>query len=157
MSRPARDGAESMPGRRGRASRPAPPVGARRVYARIVSTGVTHLPGALTAKLDELDAQFAQMERDLADPAVASDHTRLRDLSIKRAALAPVVEGYRRYRALAREGEELRAAIAGDDAELGEMARAELPGVERKAGEEIERVKAQLVTADDRKVGSVIL
>ncbi|MEZ6244094.1 MAG: PCRF domain-containing protein [Phycisphaerales bacterium] len=115
------------------------------------------IPPSVLAKLDELDAQFAQIERSLEDPAVASDHTKLRDLSIKRAALAPVVEGYRRFGALSAEAQELRAALTGDDAELAELARAELPEVEQRASEEIERVKARLVTADDRRVGSVIL
>ncbi len=116
------------------------------------------IPRAVLDKLDELDDQYAQMERDLADPAIASDHNKLRELSIKRAALSPVVEGYRRFKGLVAEGDELRAAVeSGEDAELAEMARAELPEIERKALEEIENVKARLVTAEDRKVGSVIL
>jgi len=124
----------------------------------VAVTGVTNaIPRSVLSKLDELDAQFAQLERDLADPAIASDHNKLRDLSIKRAALAPVAEGYRRYKALLAEGEELRSALAGGDAELAELVASELPEVERRAGEEIEKVKARLVTADDRRVGSVIL
>lgn len=116
------------------------------------------IPPALLAKLDELDGQFAQIERDLETPEIAADHNKLRELSIKRAALTPVVDGYRRFTALAGEIEEMRSAIAsGEDAELAEMAREELPGLETQATEQIEHVKEQLVTADDRKIGSVIL
>ena len=116
------------------------------------------IPTSVLAKLDELDGQYTQIERDLESPEVVADHNRLRELSIKRAALSPVVEGYRAFRALTDEIAEMKAAIdAGDDPELAEMAREELPGLETRAAEQIERVKAQLVTADDRKVGSVIL
>lgn len=116
------------------------------------------IPDRLTKKLDELDAQHAELERRLQDPAVLADHRAVRDLSIRKAALDPVAEGYRRYKAIVQEIDELRQAVcAGDDPELAELARDELPVLERRAGELIERVKATLVTADDRRVGSVIM
>ena len=89
------------------------------------------IPTSVLAKLDELDGQYTQIERDLESPEVVADHNRLRELSIKRAALSPVVEGYRAFRALTDEIAEMKAAIdAGDDPELAEMAREELPGLE---------------------------
>ena len=123
-----------------------------------MSASAGSIPSTVLAKLDELDDQYAQIERDLESPEVAADHNRLRELSIKRAALTPVVEGYRAFKALTDEIGELRAVIdSGDDLELAQMAREELPELEARASEKIEQVKAQLVTADDRKVGSVIL
>ena len=44
---------------------------------------------------------------------------------------------------------------AGQDPELIEMARADLPRAEADAVELLERVKGRLVTAEDRQVGSV--
>lgn len=101
--------------------------------------------------------EFAALERQLLDPEVAMDHKKVRDLSIKRSALAAVVEPYREYRRLVREAEDLREAMAGADADLAALAREELPEVESKAGALIEQVKARLVTSDDQKVGSVML
>ncbi|MEO0588624.1 MAG: PCRF domain-containing protein, partial [Planctomycetota bacterium] len=46
---------------------------------------------------------------------------------------------------------------AGDDPELVELAKAELPDLESEAVEQIEAVKAALVTSDDRRIGSIIL
>lgn len=115
------------------------------------------LPEAVRAKLDALAEQFLDAGRQLEDPGVLADHERVRDLSIRRAAIAPVVEGYRRYLALLAEADDLRAATAGDDAELAEMAREELPRVEASAEEQIEAVKAALVSSDDNLVGSVML
>lgn len=116
------------------------------------------IPKALHAKLDQLAEQYRQVGRQLEDPAVLADHEQVRDLSIRRSALAPVVEGYERFKGLLEEAAELRQAIeAGEDPELAEMAKAELPGVEERAAEEIEAVKAALVSSDDNLVGSVIL
>jgi len=56
------------------------------------------LPPTVLEKLAELDAQYAQIERDLADPAVMGDHRKVRDLSIKRAALEPTSGGVGRSR-----------------------------------------------------------
>lgn len=116
------------------------------------------LPTTVLSKLAELDSQYAQIERELADPAVMGDHRKVRDLSIKRAALEPTVEGYRRLSALGREAAELRGVIeSGEDAELAALAREELPGVEARAAALAEEVKAGLVNAEDRRVGSVML
>ncbi len=111
----------------------------------------------LKAKLDELDAQFTAIGAELEDPAVLTDHRRVAALSIRRAAIAQVVEGYRAYQALVREGRELREAMGGDDVELAAMADEELPGVETRAMETLDRIKQTLVTSDDLAIGSVML
>ncbi|GAB4386366.1 MAG: peptide chain release factor 1 [Phycisphaerales bacterium] len=116
------------------------------------------LTDSVRKKLDELSAQYADLARQLEDPAVLADHRRVRDLSIRRAALAPVVEGYQGYCRLLAEAEELRQTIAADeDAELVALAREELAALEAKAQRTIADVKAALVSSDDRQVGSVIL
>ncbi|MEM8738326.1 MAG: PCRF domain-containing protein [Planctomycetota bacterium] len=113
---------------------------------------------AVLGKLDELAGQFEELERQLADPAVASDHTRVRSLSMKRAALTGLVEKYRRYTRLATEiGEAQEIVAAGEDAELVELAAAELTGLREEAAGLLEAVSGELVTADDAAVGSVIL
>ena len=111
----------------------------------------------LRAKLDELEGQFSDLSSQLTDPEVLADHRRVSTLSIKRAAIAPVVEGYREYIALCDEADELQSAIDGDDDELAQMGRDELPGVEKRAAETIERIKQTLVTSDDLAIGSVML
>ena len=115
-------------------------------------------PTGVLAKLDELAAQHAELCARLEDPAVLSDHNAVRELSIKRAAIEPVVADYKRYREMIAEVAELREVIAaGQDPELIEMARADLPRAEADAVELLDRVKGRLVTAEDRQVGSVML
>ncbi len=112
----------------------------------------------LIAKLDDLAAQFADLETQLADPAVNADHQRVRDLSIRRAALEELVVRYRRWQALRAQIEEHEQIIAdGEDPELTALAREELPALSEQAETLLEEIASELVIADDRAVGSVIL
>ena len=111
----------------------------------------------LIDKLAELEARFEAIERELSDPSVASDPEALRRLGTRRGALLPVVEGFRRFKAIRDDIAEYELAEAGDDAELRAMAEAELPELRAKAEAELEALGALLVTADDAAVGSVIL
>lgn len=111
----------------------------------------------LLAKLEELDDQYEDLTCQLADPAVVADHSRVRALSIKRAALEPVVSDYRAYRGLGAQIEELEGVLDDDDPELAELAREELPGLRRRAAELIEAVQRRLVRCNDESIGAVIL
>ncbi|MEX0876038.1 MAG: PCRF domain-containing protein [Phycisphaerales bacterium] len=111
----------------------------------------------LRSKLDELDAQFTDLGQRLEDPQVLADHRQVSALSIKRAAIAPVVEGYRGYRTLIAEAQDLSEVADGDDAELAAMAAEELPAVRQRAHDAIEAIKQTLVTSDDLAIGSVML
>lgn len=115
------------------------------------------LPASVTDKLDEMSRQYDELEIALSDPEVISDHTRVRDLSIRRAALSNLVSAWRDLRKLRAEAEELESVAAGPDADLAELARAELPEIAERARGLVQNVKSSLVTADDRRFGSVIL
>ncbi len=111
----------------------------------------------LESKLDELRDQFDKLSQQLEDPEILADHKQVSALSIKRSALAPVVEGYIAFCALIDEAKELNEAIIGEDQELAEMAKEELPEIQSKARAMIEQIKQTLVTTDDRAIGSVML
>jgi peptide chain release factor 1 len=112
----------------------------------------------LIAKLDDLARQFDDMDRQLTNPAVMMDHAKVRDLGIRRAAIAGLVERYQRYRKLSADIAEARQILAENaDADLVELARAQLPEQEEEAGALMDEIAAELVTADDLSVGSVML
>ncbi|MFP4143940.1 MAG: peptide chain release factor 1 [Phycisphaeraceae bacterium] len=112
----------------------------------------------LIAKLEELARQFEDLEKQLADPEVAADPDRLRELGVRHAALAGLVEQYQQYQQIREQIAEHEQIIAEDeDPELTEMAKAELPELRAGAESLLEQVANDLVTADDRAVGSVIL
>jgi peptide chain release factor 1 len=116
------------------------------------------LPANLARKLAELDAEFTDAGERLLDPTVVIDHRQVRALSMKRAAIEPVVSRYRAFREAERAAADLRRILETEhDAELLALAREEMPQVESRAASLIDEVKRQLVTADDRSVGAVIL
>jgi len=122
-----------------------------------MSNAVSSLPLRAVERLDSMASELSRLERQLEDPAVLTDHRKVRDLSIQKAALEPVVGAFRDYRRASAEAATLRRATeAGQDPDFAALAREELPTVERRAAELLEQVKARLVTTEDRRIGSVI-
>jgi peptide chain release factor 1 len=71
--------------------------------------------------------------------------------------LTNMCDHYDRVRRLDAEAAELTAAVSGPDREFAAMAAEELPKVRQRAEEVLSGVLSQLVTADDRRIGSVML
>ncbi len=112
----------------------------------------------LIIKLDALAVQHDDLQRQLSEPDVVTDHRRVQELSVKRAAISGLVEQYRQYQALHSQVQEHQQIIAeGADAELVSLAKEELPGLQEQADALLEAISNELVTAQDRTVGSVIL
>ncbi|HEU4480957.1 MAG TPA: peptide chain release factor 1 [Actinomycetota bacterium] len=68
-------------------------------------------------RLNEMEARFEQIEKDLADPALATRPDDLRDLGKEHAELRPTVEAWRRYRQAASDLEEAKGMLAGSKGE----------------------------------------
>ena len=116
------------------------------------------LPRALGSRLADIVSQFDALSRQLEDPDVLGDHRRVRELSIKRAALAPVAEAALGYRSVMRQAAALERELSqGLDEDLAEIAHAERTDLNKRAGTLVDRLKSTLVTTDDRAVASVIL
>ena len=118
----------------------------------------TNLPDNLRLKLEELRDQHQDLGRQLEDPEVLCDHRAVARLSTKRKALSSVVEGLIAFDAARAEHAEYAAAISADeDPEIVALAREEMPKLESTMATLAESIQAELVSADDRAVGSVIL
>ncbi len=116
------------------------------------------IPDRALVRLAAIDAEERELGKALEDPAVLVDHKKVRELSIKRSALAPVALAFRSHESLKKEAEGLRAIIAAnEDKELVELARGDLPRVESQAAAAIHAALSSLVTSEDRSVGSVML
>jgi peptide chain release factor 1 len=93
-----------------------------------------------------------------ADPAVAVDPKRSREIAKKVAELEPVVTAYRAYRRLERELEGARElASRGDDAEMQALAVTEADELAAKLGEVEQRIKVLLLPEDPNDRRNVIL
>ena len=104
-------------------------------------------------KLERIAGRYEEIERELCDPAVIADRGRFTALSRERAGLDEIVPAYREYARVGAEIAEYEEVRRGDDAELRELAEAELPGLrERLAGLE-GRIRILLLPRDpdDRK------
>ena len=118
----------------------------------------TNLPDNLRTKLEELRDQHQDLGRQLEDPEVLCDHRAVARFAAKRKALSSVVEGLIAFDTARAEHAEYAAAISADeDPELVALAREELPRLESTMATLAESIQAELVSADDRAVGSVIL
>ena len=82
--------------------------------------------------LKNVEERFDELTRLLSDPSVASDPRRLRDLSKERSQLDPTIRVLNEYRRIHKTLHDDRDALASGDAELAEMARAEIPELEAR-------------------------
>lgn len=116
------------------------------------------MPANLIRKLEDLDAQHRGLEEQLLDPAVLVDHRQVRALSIRKAAIEPLVEDYRQWRQTSAAIEHAKEVInTADEPDFVELAREELPHLEVRACSLMETIQKRLVTAEDQSIGSVIL
>ena len=119
----------------------------------------SNLNDALLAKLEEISDRRDELAQQLLDPEVLVDHNRVRDLSIRKAALDTVADDFTRFKAVTQQTAENRQLIAESDPndELAQLAKDELPELEREASAIIAQALENLVLADDQSVGSVML
>jgi peptide chain release factor 1 len=105
--------------------------------------------------LKKVEKRFEELTTQLSDPAVAGDPKRLRDLSKERAGLEKTVAAIAEYRRLETTIVDDEAAVASGDAELAELANAELPGLLEarvKIQEHLQRLLIPRDPADDKNV-----
>jgi peptide chain release factor 1 len=113
---------------------------------------------AFVRKLEELRLRHESLQAQLNDPSVLSSGAKLVAISKEAGQLQGVVGKYADYRK-AREAAEGLKEMAGNkaDAEMAEMANAELPEVEARADELLESLKDELVAAEDNAIDSFFL
>lgn len=112
----------------------------------------------LIAKLDELAQQYDALEQQLNTPEVIADHKLATRISVKRAALAGIVERYIEYTQQQDDLAEANSIIAdGSDEEMVAFAKEQIVEIGEASEALLEGIASELVTADDAAVGSVIL
>lgn len=115
------------------------------------------LPESVINRLEDMAGLRAEMEAQLGDPDLISNHQKVRDLSIRKAALDAPVAAFQDWRRACTELEDLQEAATGPDEELKAIAAEELPQARQRAASCAESVKRTLVNNEDLTIGSVIL
>jgi peptide chain release factor 1 len=108
-------------------------------------------------KLLEIVQQHDELSAQLLEPDVLTNHKKVTALSIKKAAIAPLVEQFNAYQTALAQQRVCEEVALGDDAELASMAKEELVELDSKLTARTLSIQKQLVTAKEQSVGSVIL
>jgi len=108
-------------------------------------------------KLNGIEERYAELERRLSDPAIVANNREYAQLAKERAQLEQVAVAIREYRRLLGQVAEHKALLEGDDAELREIARDELPDLQRRQAAVEERLKQLLTPRDPNDDKNVLL
>ena len=112
----------------------------------------------LLRKLEDIDAHYAEIESQLLDPDVLTDHRQVRTLSIKKAAMQSVVDRFRQWKTLEARRAEAEAVVSDEsDAELVALAKDEIEESQSQSAGLLDELLSLLVTADDRAIASLIM
>ena len=113
------------------------------------------LSSGLSQRLDRLVARHAELSAQLADPGLAGGE--IAKLSKEYSDLTPMVEGIGALRKAATERQELESLLGGDDAEMRDLARSEIAGLDKQLPELEQRVKFMLLPKDEADERNAIL
>ena len=113
----------------------------------------------LVARLEAATASFRNLERQLADPDVAADPTRLEKIARERARLEPLVLDFEELQALEEEQKQSRELLkeSRGDAAMEELAQDDLTSLNQRHAELTEKLTVALLPRDPRDERSVML
>ena len=106
-------------------------------------------------RLDQLEARYEDLGRQLSDPAIVNDQENYRKVSKAHRQIEPTVEKFREYRKLRDGVADSKAMLA--DADMREMAEMELAELEPKLAAVEEELKILLLPKDPNDDKNVIV
>ncbi|MCS6975682.1 MAG: peptide chain release factor 1 [Gemmatales bacterium] len=109
-------------------------------------------------KLEEALNRFQEIERLLADPAVAADGNRYSQLAKEHGALAKLAKPYLEYKKLRQEIETAEALVAAEkDPDMRAYAEEELQGLKKREDQLIGKLEDLLLVDPEQDFDSVIM
>ena len=108
-------------------------------------------------RLDDMEARFDAVTRQMADPAVISDGEAYRKIAKTRSELEEVVAKYREYKQAKRNYDEARSMVEEPDPELRQMANDEIARLEPELGRIEEDLKVLLLPKDPLDEKNIVL
>ena len=111
----------------------------------------------LEPKLRELESIYEEIEKKMADPAVASNIREMQDLSKKHSELEEVVSDYRRDKQVQKEIADAKELLGGGDHELAELAKMEIEEKEPQLAQIEEQLRIALLPKDPNDDKDVIM
>ncbi len=109
-------------------------------------------------RLQRLKARFAELETEIQDPNLIRNAARYREAMREHSYLANLVEEYDRYTETERSLRETRELVREtDDAEMREMAKEEIKGLEESLEKSEARIKILLIPPDPLEEKNIIM
>ena len=108
----------------------------------------------LIRKLEEQLARYQELQASLNDPEVLANAPRMIAASREVGTIGPLMKVYLEYKDCVKQINELRELSQGSDKEMRELAYMELPDKETEAAGLIERIKDEMIAAEDNKIDS---
>jgi len=111
------------------------------------------------AALDEFDARYEEIERQISDPAIAGQPTKIVAISKERGKIRPIVMKYRDYKKALAGIRDAELILRDDDAddEFRALAEEEIEKLAARRDKLLKEIQDTLVMADDLHIGSVIM
>jgi peptide chain release factor 1 len=108
-------------------------------------------------KLAQVEARFDELTAQMARPDVASDYSQVAELARERADLEPLVNQYRTYKDVLTQIDDARALLEDDDADMVELAQAELEALQPRAEALEDKLRRMLIPKDPRDDKNVLI
>src|SRR5436309_823404 len=108
-------------------------------------------------RLAEIERRYEELERLVADPTVIANRREFAKLARERSQLEDAVACWRERQRVSREVDEHRELVRGKDADLRELARAELPALEARLAELDAALKQHLLPKDPNDERNTVL
>jgi peptide chain release factor 1 len=120
---------------------------------------MTEQKDSLLAKLDQIEARYGEIEKQISEPEVASNPARLIALSKEQGKFKTIVTKYRRYQKAETGIEEAEQILADSsaDEDFKTLAKEEIQQLEEQKNSLLEEITNSIVMADDMDIDSVII
>jgi peptide chain release factor 1 len=114
---------------------------------------------SLLVKLDQLESRYSEIEKQISEPQIASDPTRLVALSKEQGKLKMIVTKYRQYKKAGSGIEEAEQMLSDSstDEDFKKLAKEEIQQLERQKNSLLEEITNTMIMADDMNIDSVIM
>ena len=113
----------------------------------------------LLAKLDEIELRYSKIEKQIADPAIASDSARLISLAKEQGKLKTIVTKYREYKKTIAGLEDAKHILKDNtvDEDFRNLAKEEISQLEAKKNTLLEEIQNTILMTDEMTIDSVIM
>lgn len=108
-------------------------------------------------RLADVEARYEELESQLADPLIASDHVRFSALHKEFVGMKDVVETWREYRKAKLDHEEARSLLHADDQDIRELAKMEFEELNERIPELEQQLRLLLLPRDPMDDRNIIV